>query len=459
MTTKDAKPPLVSPRSGPLAAGLAVVWLLSAAMPGRTQVSPAEIVNPELKAAEAQYFPQLKQLSQSIARTKFPFSFFLSRYVGLDPAKQAEADSRGLEFVRFHDRIVLKVTGNYNAAYNADRVTQNERASRTFHEVIVPIMSLVRDQFPQDAACDAIGFEISFHSRTGTRNYDYEGKEILVVVFEKRDAFAFSQTADDSDRQEILNRSEVYLNGAEYGLSLSGPAPLNVEGLARPSSRKTSDHPVTQVTGHATSDRQINSSLLFGRRTPSLAATTVSDSSSASQSAPIKLEPESDSAAASGAMTQADADKLQALYQPQLDALGKEGAARFHLVDYAAPSFVLFQNRIALQITLRNPSQFDPEKSSIYKRAARSFDLFLAPQLKDLLEKAPTKAEFSTFDFTIVNQLAAEPQPSSEAAEFIIPLKVLRKFVEAEITNQQVVDQSIVLVNGVRIALNLQLVE
>ena len=158
-------------------------------------------------------------------------------------------------------------------------------------------------------------------------------------------------------------------------------------------------------------------------------------------------------------MTQADADKLQALYQPQLDALGKDGAARFHLVDYAPPSFVLFQNRIALQITLRNPAHFDVEKSSIYKRAAQSFDLFLAPQLKDLIESTPTKAEFAAFDFTIVNQLAAEPHPSSEAAEFVIPLKGLRQFVDAEITNQQLIDQSIVLVNGVRIALNLQLVE
>jgi hypothetical protein len=35
----------------------------------------------------------------------------------------------------------------------------------------------------------------------------------------------------------------------------------------------------------------------------------------------------------------------------------------------------------------------------------------------------------------------------------------LRNFVNADITNQQLIDQSIVLVNGVRIALNLQLVE
>ena len=47
----------------------------------------------------------------------------------------------------------------------------------------------------------------------------------------------------------------------------------------------------------------------------------------------------------------------------------------------------------------------------------------------------------------------------SEAREFICPRKALKQFVNAEITNQQLLDESMVLVNGVRIALNLQLVE
>ena len=59
----------------------------------------------------------------------------------------------------------------------------------------------------------------------------------------------------------------------------------------------------------------------------------------------------------------------------------------------------------------------------------------------------------------MLNQLAAKTQPSSEAIEFVCPFKPLRQFVEAEITSQDVINQSVVLVNGVRIALNLQQVE
>src|SRR5713226_2775975 len=157
------------------------------------QVSPAEILNPDLKALEESYFPQLKALNQSIARTKFPFPFYLSRFVGIDPAQQAEADSRGLEFVRFQDRVILKVTGNYNAAYDTLRLTQNERAAGTFRSVILPVLSVVTAALPEDLACDGIGFEISHHTRTKDRSYDFEGKEILVVVLNRDDAWAMAR--------------------------------------------------------------------------------------------------------------------------------------------------------------------------------------------------------------------------------------------------------------------------
>jgi hypothetical protein len=152
-------------------------------------------------------------------------------------------------------------------------------------------------------------------------------------------------------------------------------------------------------------------------------------------------------------------EQSQAQFQAQLDALGKEGVAKFHFVDYAPPSFAVFHNQLVLQVTLRNSLRFDKETSSIYKRAAQTFDLFLAPQLKDLLEKIPADAPFDGLDISLLNQLGSDPRGSSEAVEFIFPRKLVRQFVEAEITNQQLIDQSVVLVNGVRITLNLQLVE
>ncbi len=90
----------------------------------------------------------------------------------------------------------------------------------------------------------------------------------------------------------------------------------------------------------------------------------------------------------------ADAERLNEKYQAQLTALAKEGGTRFNFVDYAPPAFMVFRDQIALQMTLPNSIQFGLVKGSIYKRAAQSFDLFLAPQLKDLSDRISPDVEF-----------------------------------------------------------------
>jgi hypothetical protein len=422
------------------------------------QVSPSEILNPDLKALEESYFQQLKTLNQSVARTKFPFPFYLSRYVGLDPAQQAEADSRGLEFVRFQDRVILKVTGNYNAAYDTVRLTQNERAAGTFRTVVLPILELLTDALPQDMACDGIGFEISHHTRTRDRSYDYEGKEILVVVLDREDAWVLARASTDSARQEILNRSKVYVSGTDFGLSLTERDPLNVQALPRSVPAK----PDATSTARSSTLGARSSLLKLNHSQPSVSPVVPAP---ATDPAPAPANPVLPSLKAVDPSpthvppAPADAERLNEKHQPQLAALAKEGVTRFHFVDYAPPTFVVFRDQIALQMTLRNSIQFGPVKGSIYKRAAQSFDLFLAPQLKDLSDRISPDVEFQAFDFSVLNKLSPGPKGTSEAIEFICPRSALQQFVNAEITNQQLLDQSVILVNGVRIALNLQLVE
>jgi hypothetical protein len=439
---------------------LLVLVLLPAvcAMPASAQVSPNEILNPDLKALEQTYFQPLIAINQSIAKTRFPFPLYLSRYVGLDPAQQAEADSRGLEFVRFQDRIILKVTGNYNAAYDTLRMTQNERAAATLRTVVLPILNTVTAALPEDLACDGIGFEISHHTRTKDRSYDFEGKEILVVVFDRADAWAMSRTAADADRQEILNRSKVFVSGKDYGLSLTERDPLNVQTLprsipARPDA--TSTIRSSTLASHSTLLKPVVPTPVIP---PSVTASKESAPAGAASANPSSA-PAADPPPATPAATQADADRLDEKYQSQLAALAKEGAAKFHFVPYAPPTFVVFHEQMALQMTLKNSLQFGPVKGSIYKRAAQSFDLFLAPLLKDISERVSPDVEFQLFDFSVLNKLSPAAKETSEAIEFICPRNALKQFINAEITNQQLLDQSIVLVNGVRIALNLQLVE
>jgi hypothetical protein len=421
------------------------------------QVTPNEILSPDLKALEESHFQQLIGLNQSIARMKFPFSFYLSRYVGLDPAKQAEADSRGLEFVRFQDRKILKISGNYNAAYNSLRMTRNERAANTLRWVVLPILSLVTSVLPPDLDCDGIGFEISHHARTNEKSYDFEGKEILVVVFDREDAWAMARAQTDGERQEILNRNKVFVSGADFGLSLTERDPLNVQSLSR------------SIPARLDATSTTRSSVLASRSSllkPAVAA--VPDAGLAPEPpvpAAVSKPPLSQPAATSEAdppkriRTQKDADYLEDRYKPQLAALAKEGAEKYHFVSYAPPAFVIFHDQIALQLTMKNTLVFGPAKGSIYKRAAQSFDLFLAPQLKDISSRISGDVDFQLYDFSVLNKLSPAAKETSEAVEYICPRGAIQQFVDAEITNQQLLDQSVVLVNGVRIALNLQLVE
>lgn len=422
--------------------------------PAVAQVTPNEILNPDLKALEESHFQQLIGLNQSIVRLKFPYSFYLSRYVGLDPAKQAEADSRGLEFVRFQDRKILKISGNYNAAYNALKMTQNERAANTFHSVVLPILNLVTSVLPPDIDCDGIGFEISHHARTNEKSYDFEGKEILVVVFDREDAWAMSRAQTDTQRQDILNRNKVFMSGADFGLSLTERDPLNVQALPR----SVPAHPDATSTARA-SVLASRSSLLKPRDTPApvpdanLAPEQPAPAPASQPVANVATDPPKRT------MTQKDADYLEDRYKPQLTALAKEGAEKYHFVSYAPPAFVIFHDQVTLQLTMKNTLVFGPPKSSIYKRAAQSFDLFLAPQLKDISGRISSDVDFQLYDFSVLNKLSPTAKETSEAIEYICPRGAVQQFVNAEITNQQLLDQSVILVNGVRIALNLQLVE
>lgn len=424
---------------------LSMGWAVSAV----AQVSPNEILNPQLNSLEKQYFKQLKTINQEITKAKFPFPFYLSRVVGLDPSQQVEADTRGLEFVRFKDRVTLKATGNYNAAYDSKQFTRNERAARTFRDVFLPMLQIVTQNIPPDVDCDAIGFEVAYHVRDAGKSYDYEGKETLVVVLDRKDAFQMVMEKDDSARQEILDRSLVFLGGKEYGLSLLDRDPTDVDTQARSKSARIDASSIAASSTSASRLIRSNPNLL-----PSAAAGNPLDSPSSSA-------PKIDLSKSKPAVTQADADKLQTQYQHQLEALSKEGQAKFGFVDYDPPTFVVVSKQMVLQMTMKNTAHYDPEKASLYKRAALTFDLFVAPKMKDVLDGIPSDLPVDYYDFSVVNPLISSSggEEHSEAIEFLLPKNLAQKFANSEITNQELIDKGQVLVNGVRIALNLQLVE
>jgi hypothetical protein len=417
------------------------------------QVSPGEIANPKLKTAEETYLPQLRSLQHAINETQFSLPFILTRYVGLDPSRQTSLDTRGIEFVYFQNRILLKTSGFYSVAFNSEQLTPNERASRTFQEVVIPILHLIAKEIPPDVMCDGIAFEIAYHARDPRQDSDFEGREILAVVLDRADAFALLSESGNEQRQAILNRSGIYLDAQPFALALGQKDALNLDAFGDLDSGEAgSTKPgASAVVGPA------RVSIANPRLVPT-ALSTPAQATPAGIRATSFVNSTATQAVRKEAASLADAERLQAQFQPQLDALLKEDGAQFHLVNYAPPSFAIDHKQLVLQLTLRNSLSFEKSTSSIYKRAAQSFDLFLASQLKALLPKLPDNPQLDALDFSVLNHLGNE-KDESEAVEFICPARAIRSFVEDEIASQDLINQSVVLVNGMRIHLDLEFVE
>ena len=397
------------------------------------QVSPDEIQNPRAKVFEEKYFQQMQSLHQSIGAARFAFPFRLARYVNAKPGQRGALDSAGIEFVYFQNRVVLKISGIYSAAFNVGLLSRNQRANRAFHEAVVPILQFVTQQLPRNADFDCIGFEVIYNTRENSDNYELGGREALTVVFNREDAFKYANTSEIAERQKILNRSDVFVNGEEFGLALGQRDPLIVEALDRLSPRQAAEASESMPSTSSHVDE--------------VSGATVTSVVSITQPKAVSSTPP----------TFADAMRLQTEFQAQLDAIASENGASLHLASRTAPSFEVAGDQTLLHFTLRNTLAFDKSTSSIYKRAAQSFDLFLAPELRNLSRRLPENQEYA-LELSVLNHSGVE-QSTNETIDYICPLTSLYAFVANRITSQDLINQSVVLVDGVRIALNLQLVE
>lgn len=390
------------------------------------QVSPTEIQNPRAKADEQKYLPELVSLQQAIGQSKFPFTFRLARYLDAKPGQRAALDSNGIEFVYFQQKIVLKISGFYRVAFNAVQVTQNGRASQTLESAVLPILRLVTEKIPQSYDYDAIGFEILYDARDSSQSYDYEGHEVLTAVFSRDDAFALAGTTGDAERQEILNRSDIFVNGKEFALALGHADPLNPQDIDRAVLKPTLDRASINVSKQT--------------RLPAITPVPAPDISRRTTQLP-----------GDPLTANMDADTVQRKLQDEVRAIrNTEGTT-----DTPLPSLETNGDQKVLHFTLQNTLSFESGQSSIYKRAAQSFDLFLAPELKDLSKKVPPNAPVEALRFSVLNRMGTK----DETIEYICPMDSMRSFVDNKITSQDLINKSTVLVNGVRIGLDLQLVE
>src|SRR5438270_11401463 len=99
-------------------------------------LSPTEISDHQLRELQQQYMEDLSRLGADVLSLPTQYSFYLSRRLDLDEQKQKSADQRSIRFDRYKGRTVVEITGNYYAAYSAQKMSPEQRAKATFDAII-----------------------------------------------------------------------------------------------------------------------------------------------------------------------------------------------------------------------------------------------------------------------------------------------------------------------------------
>jgi hypothetical protein len=150
---------------------------------------------------------------------------------------------------------------------------------------------------------------------------------------------------------------------------------------------------------------------------------------------------------------------LQLSNQPVVDQIVKELEPQAHFVVYAPPKFVAFRQGIYLELSLNSTLPVSAAGSR-YKLAATAFDDHLAHLIRPLLAYFKDAQEFDGIGFSTTIHLAGKSAAgTSEAVEFFFPLSSLRCYEKYDCTGQQLLDAGTVLINGERVALDLQIAE
>ena len=125
-------------------------------------------------------------------------------------------------------------------------------------------------------------------------------------------------------------------------------------------------------------------------------------------------------------------------------------------MDYAPPAFIAFHNGAYLQLSMNTELQ-QPAGSSQYRIAALAFESQISHVLRATAKYFHDNPQFEGIDFaTTVHQSA---DPGSLAVEFVTPFAALSCYEKYDCTGQELINRSIVLINGERVALELQRAE
>ncbi len=428
-------------RSAPKTGLLGLITLMAATSGAFAQVlTPAEIKDPDLRSLQEQYINDLKVVGQDIQALPLKYRFYLSRKLDLDQSEQEHTDQRSIRFDRYNGHTVLAITGNYYAAY-PEKIAAEQRARSTFLNVVMPILKSEVPRFQTNHQVQGYALEISHHVLGNVMGVTVERPENLMVYLPQSGALQLLGSRDENVQQAGLMQGQIFLNAQPINIWLNGEGPQPApETDSKLSSTERAEPPA---------GNQIAQSGDLDSKTAGLGI-----------AAPPAEKPNEVAAAPARDGSPQALATLQASNQEELAKLVKELDPQAHFVAYAAQGFVAFRQGIYLELSL-NTTLPESAMGSRYKLAAMAFDDHVAHLIRPTLAYFKEESKFDGISFSTTVHLAGRSPAAgrTEAVEFFFPFAALRCYEKYDCTGQQLIDTGVVLINGERVALDLQVAE
>jgi hypothetical protein len=431
----------------------AVLVVLFFSLSGMAQVLPlGKVSDPECRTLQQKYIDQLQQIAADAAAVHFPFPFYFSQALDIDEVRQKQMPQGSLRFERVNGGVALAITGNYYISYSADVVNKNQRARRTFQDVVLPLLRAETGKSNRSLPFESFAFEISHHVRSKVMKVGTEGPENLMLFIPRAVGERLAQAKDAETQEAALLESEAYVNGEPFTIWLNGDdAPEDVR--ERYLARHHRDAPPNSLASLAIRNTVPPSAPGDSSGSPAEPGTLVSPHLIPQSDLLAKMRDEKNNLRD---VTPVELEKLQTAHDATLHRLVNDLKGPAHLVDYAPPAFIAFHNGAYLQLSMSTDLE-QPAGSSQYRMAALAFDTHIAHFLRPVSKYFHDGARFDGVDFsTTVHQSV---QPASLSVEFVVPLTALLCYEKYDCTGQEVINRSIVLINGERVALDLQRAE
>src|SRR5581483_9874577 len=148
--------------------------------------------------------------------------------------------------------------------------------------------------------------------------------------------------------------------------------------------------------------------------------------------------------------------ELQNSHEDAVGRLVKQLAPQAHFVSYAPPAFIAFHQGAYLQLSMTTALD-NSATVTRYTAAALAFDEHISHLIRPVLAFFQQDSTFDGVNFSTTVKPNGTAAPV--AVEFLVPFSVMRCYAQYDCTGQQVIDTSIVLINGERAGLDLQRAE